>query len=150
MTIGKQIIHYSMELFAILPLFYPAIWEVRNDRHGDFDKALDVVKRVALFIAAALLNYLLREFHFMHIDRVGPILLGMIQPAILSFGLFFFIFDYWIAFRLGHYKDFFSYLGKKGTIDNIAWWRGMKPGWRFVVRLIVLHFTILIYLIDVR
>lgn len=77
-------------IISITALFAPLIWELINDRYGDEDKKLDVLIRVILGLAAALVNFIL----------IGkPIL----DSFLLSMAIFFMLFDYLINIIL--YKN---------------------------------------------
>jgi hypothetical protein len=126
-------------ILSILVLFAPLTWELINDRFGDEDKKLDVLIRVILGIASALVNFIL----------IGkPIL----DSFILSMAIFFLAFDYLINIILYKndvidYANWFSYTSKKGVIDNIGFWKKMNPWTKLGVKVGVLAVAILIYVI---
>jgi hypothetical protein len=110
----------------LLILLIPTIWEVIDDRKGDSNKGFDVFMRVVLGVAVALFFPNLYTAFF------------------LSMALHFFLFDYAINIVLGR-RPWFSYLGKKGVVDNIPVWRNLHPIMRFIVRLLTLTLAIWLF-----
>ena len=121
------------EIIALILLTVPTVWELWDDRNGDFNKKIDVWIRGALIVVFSMFAFLIS-------------LRNIVGCMALSAGIHFMFFDYGIAYILGHVKDWFSYLGEKGFVDNISFWKGMKPKYRFVVRLVVFVFSIMLYL----
>lgn len=120
------------------------IWEVWNDRHGDLNKGADVLIRLILFgIEALILHWIF--------DKPHP------DSLLLSAAIFFFTFDYAIAYvlirnkviepRIGGGYTWFSYTGKKGFFDNIGIWKKAGPWLKFSVKLVVLITAIVIWII---
>ena len=119
------------------------IFEWFNDRKGDLNKDEDVFVRLLLlwFEAFAL--------HFIFGKPVWSCFL-------LSASVFFFVFDYWIAYTLikngtiepprGVKYHWFSYTGKSGVVDNVPFWKKMNPWAKFSIRLLTLITAIIIYL----
>jgi hypothetical protein len=113
----------------------PLIWELYNDRNGDDsyvnvfghltikNKAKDVYVRIGIAVASAFLNKWLNDA-------------SLIASFFVSLSFHFLVFDYAIAYILGHREwSWFSYLGKKSVIDNLDVWHSMAPLNRFVTRL---------------
>lgn len=125
------------ELTSLFILCFPLFWELEDDKKGDSNKAMDVVVRTIIAAISALMVYLLGLFGLMEQH-------GALQAFVLSLSIHFLIFDYAIAALLGH-KDWFSYLGKKGVIDNLKGWKGMKPALRFTIRMIVFAIALVFY-----
>ena len=111
---------YKMNWYLLL-LLIPVTWEVIDDRKGDSNKGFDVFMRVLLGLLVAQSRYF---------DNI-------ITTFLLSMALHFFLFDYAINIVLKR-QPWFSYLGKKGVIDTLPFWRNLHPWVRFGVRLIVL------------
>lgn len=119
------------------------IWEVYNDRHGDFNKGADVVIRVIYLIIDSLILRLIFQKPFL-------------DSLLLSTAIFFFFFDYAITYVLikngtlepprGVKYHWFSYMGKVGVFDNLAFWR-KSPWLRFGIKLAYLIATLIIFLI---
>jgi hypothetical protein len=119
------------EVGCFLILFAPYVWETIDDRKGDLNKKADVLWRILIGAAASLIVYGL-TYH------------SLFACAFMCFAIFFLLFDYTIATVLGR-PDPFSYLGHKGVIDNISFWRKMSPGWRFAIRCAVFAVALIIY-----
>lgn len=120
-----------IEVIAFLGLFSPFIWERWDDRKGDFNKTRDVFIRIAIAAGASIFCWLITAH-------------SLFSAALMCFAIFFLLFDYAMAAKLGH-KDWFSYLGESGPVDNIKFWRNMHPGWRFAIRMGVMAIAIVIY-----
>jgi hypothetical protein len=118
------------------------ISEVWNDRNGDLHKGADVIVRILLLVCEAVILHA-----FFH----KPIL----SCFILSSAIFFLLFDYAITYvlikngklepPLGVKYHWFSYMAKKGVIDNISWWRNMNPWGRFAIRLAYFVGSLVLY-----
>ncbi len=132
----KEAIFILFEVIYLNILTLPMAWEINNDKKGDFDKVRDVVVRGILAIACGIVVFLLGLTGLPHH--------GIIQSVLMSIAIHFMMFDYLIAATLGH-KDWFGYLGEKGPVDNIYYWRTLTPWGRFLVRMIWLAITIIIY-----
>lgn len=132
-------VKYSLEALCLLSLCLPLLWEKRDDKKGDFDKAFDVLKRGFIAAMASLFVWSL--------SYVGAIIRyhSFGDALFLSLAIHFMFFDYWIAFELGHKKDWFSYLGKAGYVDNIPFWRNMAPAGKLATRMTILTSALLIY-----
>lgn len=112
------------------------IWEVWNDRKGDFNKGFDVFIRMILFTL---------EAYILHLIFDKSVLVSLVIP----FAVFFLFFDYLIAAVLirngviqGHW---FNYQAKSGVVDNIGFWKRMNPWLKLGVRLIVFIVAVLIF-----
>lgn len=126
-----------IEILVFCFLFAPYLFEVWNDREGDLNKVLDVFVRIAISVIVCVINYLATSHPFF-------------ASGLMCFAIFFLLFDYTINAILIRNKvidsnDFFSYMGKKGDVDNIKFWRNMHPGWRFAIRMGVMAIAIVIY-----
>jgi hypothetical protein len=134
------------ELFlivSVLSLFSPVGWESRNDRKGDKDKRKDTFVRALLGALSAFINHITGTAHFW-------IALNM---AAATFTMFF---DYLINFILlrnktveepaGKNYHWFTYMGKRGDVDNIPFWRNMNPWVRFYIRVGYFLASLFIYL----
>jgi hypothetical protein len=124
------------EFIAFMLLFLPLIWEITDDKNGDFDKAKDVVIRIAIAFFVGSIIWLSSIFNLVHHH-------GLLASAFLSLAIHFLIFDYAIAFVLGH-KDWFSYMGH-GVIDRIKFWNTMNPKIKLVIRIVVFGFALVLY-----
>jgi hypothetical protein len=131
----KQIFFILIELLYLNILSLPLVWEINNDRKGDKDKTLDVFKRGILAVFCALIVFL--------IGLTGLPQHTYLSAFCMSIAIHFLIFDYLMAATLGH-GDWFSYLGD-GPIDNIHYWRTLKPWGRFAVRMAVLALAVIFY-----
>jgi hypothetical protein len=131
-------------IISLASLFAPTVWELSDDARGDHNKTQDVLLRCLIGLAAALLNFFL----------IGkPIL----DSFLLSMAIHFMFFDYAIAFILirngklepprGVKYHWFSYVAKKGPIDNIGFWKRMEPKKKLWVRVGVVGVAILIYIL---
>lgn len=119
------------EVGCFIILFAPYVWETIDDRKGDLNKKVDVLWRIIIGAAASVLVWQL-TYH------------SLISCAFMCFAIFFLLFDYTIAIVLGR-PDPFSYMGRKGVIDNISFWRNMSPEWRFAIRFAVFSVALIIY-----
>lgn len=115
------------------------IWEVWNDKDGDFNKGNDIFVRLFLFLMEAMALVLITPWHF-------------VACFMLSIAINFLTFDYIIAYVLIRNKvvevpgaHWFSYMGKSGVVDNLKFWRGLNPWVKLLVR--VGYFTLAITLI---
>lgn len=130
------------EMLVVLLLAAPILWEVQDDKEGDFNKQEDVIIRICIALGASGLNMLLRfaislpnmEWHY------------IFKPIALSFGLFFFIFDYWIASKFVEPDKVYRYLGAEGKFDSNKYWVALGPDGRFCLKLIVLVASIIYYI----
>jgi hypothetical protein len=120
------------EVGCFLILFAPYVWETIDDRKGDLNKKVDVLWRVLIGATASILVWQL-TYH------------SLIGCAFMCFAIFFLLFDYTIATVLGR-PDPFSYMGYKGVIDNISFWRKMNPWTRFAVRFTIFAVALIIYI----
>lgn len=135
-----------LEVLCFLIIFYPVIWERNDDKHGETlkEKRGDIPIRFLLMLAVSLVNYLLRDLHFMHLTFT---LKGILKPFIMSAAQFFLTFDYVIHSRLGHkgWKAF-TYLGKTpNTLDTNKLWIRLGPWGRFILKLIVFGLAMIYY-----
>lgn len=136
----SQEIIITLSILSFVVLIIPTVWEVQDDSQGDFNKKEDVYYRALMGFAVSLVGLL------PHTEGTFWFCVWVVSRGfILSMAMHFFVFDYWIAYRLGHYKDWFSYLGQKGKIDNIPFWRGLNPWLRLVVRSVVLIVALVLY-----
>lgn len=127
----------AKEVICLLILSSPYIWEVINDRYGDLNKKIDVLWRVLIGAAASAFVW----------KFTGHSLWAC---AFMCFAIFFLLFDYTIAAILIKNgiistNDWFGYMGKKGDVDNIKFWRNLSPGWRFAIRMTVFAIALIIY-----
>lgn len=137
----------AIHALAVFILLIPTGWHIANDWKGDSDKNKDLVIWSLLASAGSAIN-----FFFV----TGK---AVFDSFILSWGMHFMVFDYIIAYVHIHKskvvelprdskETWFTYLGKKGTIDNIAFWRNMNPKVRLIIRGVVLIGCIVIYVIT--
>jgi hypothetical protein len=129
---------------AILVMIFvmvPVLWELYNDRNGDLNKKKDVFMRAMLFAwAGAVINIL---------TGVSAVIC-----ILLSIGTFFLLFDYLIVIVLKHNKvisptaNWFTYLGKKGYVDNIFLWKRLGPWGRFITKVVVFTISLVLYLMQ--
>lgn len=110
----------------LLLLLIPTAWEVIDDRKGDSNKGFDVFMRVLLGILVA---------------RWFP---NLYTAFFLSMALHFMLFDYAINIVLKR-QPWFAYLGKKGVVDQIPFWRNLNPWVRFGIRVIVLIAAVILF-----
>lgn len=120
------------------------IWESWSDRNGDLNKSADVVIRVILLVIEGVILRLIFNKPF-------------VDSLLLSTAIFFFFFDYLVAYvlirnkviepRRGTTYTWWTYTAKKGVFDNLKFWRNMKPTTKFFVRLGVLVLATLIFII---
>ena len=117
------------------------IWEVYNDRKGDFNKLFDVALRIGLISLEASLLVLL--FHKPYIDCF-----------LVSTSIFFLTFDYVVAYVLiknGTLEPprnvtyhWFAYTAKAGVFDNLKFWRNLNPYVKLAVKVSFFLLSILI------
>jgi hypothetical protein len=127
-----------MIALQILFLCVPTLWELWNDRKGDFNKQADVYIRVGLMAGGAFPIHGFSWFEFA-------------SGFFLSAAIFFMFFDYLINIILYrnnviNYANWFSYTGKSGVVDNIPFWKKLNPWLKFSIRLVTLITAIIIYL----
>ena len=125
------------EFISIVLLTAPLIWELLDDRKGDFNKAQDVIWRVLIAMSAASTIWILEFIHRMHH--------GFFQSIFLALSIHFMFFDYGINLILGHKKDWFSYMGKKGVIDNYPLWHNLDPRRKLMIKLLIFLMAIIWY-----
>ena len=124
----------------ILFLIIPLLWELWNDRNGDPNKKRDVFIRGMLIAWSGVMINLLTG-----VPAVVCIILGV--------GTFFLLFDYLVVVVLKYNKiisetaHWFTYLGKKGYVDNLKWWGRLGPWWRLIVKLSVFLLSLILFLI---
>ncbi len=124
---------YTILAVGILTL--PTVFEVYNDRHGDFDKKTDILLRVLLGVVCGGFNH-----------TMG---LQFLIAFNLSMAIFFLVFDYIIAYTLikngtlepprGVRYHWFRYTAKDGFVDNVPNWKYANPWLKLGIR--VLYFT---------
>lgn len=125
------------ELLWISILSIPLLIEIHDDRNGDYNKKVDVLWRAFYMLISSVVVW-----YFSKHSLIGCLL--------MSFGIFFLLFDYAIASILMHRKvissdNWFGYMGKKGDIDNMGWWRRIGPNWRFAIKFSVFAVALTIY-----
>jgi hypothetical protein len=116
-----------MKLYMLL-LLIPVGWEIIDDRKGDSNKGFDVFMRVLLGGLVAFSRWFGNPY----------------TAFFLAMALHFFIFDYAINLVLNR-QPWFSYLGKKGVIDTLPFWRDLNPWVRFAIRAGVLIIAIWVF-----
>lgn len=126
------------EILAILILCLPLIWELWNDRNGDFNKKADVLFRALLIVNAGFIVW-------------GFFNRNLFAAMNLSFAIHWLLFDYLIhiiLYRNGVITStaWFKYMGKSSKIDNISWWRNMNPWLRLQIRLTYFLISLYLYL----
>lgn len=119
------------------------IWELWNDRKGDFNKMLDVIIRIALLALEAVAA---------HLQLQKPYLVALN----LSAAIFFFFFDYLIAFILirngtlepprGVKYHWFTYVAKDGVVDNVPHWKNANPWLKLAIRTLYLSGSLILFL----
>jgi hypothetical protein len=116
------------------------IWEVWNDRNGDFNKSEDVFIRLALLCFEAVVL-------FMAFDK------PLIDSLLFSTAVFFAFFDYLVAYLLiknsivETKQSWFEYLGKSSYMDKTPLWRKAGPWGRFFIKLVVLLAAVIIFIV---
>lgn len=121
------------------------IIEIWNDRHGDLNKADDIWFRVPLlFIDAVILYYLNNKNIFICFN--------------LSAAIFFLTFDYSIAYILikngtiepprGIKYSWFTYVAKKGFVDNVPNWTDCNPWIKLGIRACYFTSALILYFIK--
>ena len=130
-------------ILAILLLSSPTVIELYGDRHGDFNKKEDVIYRFLFMTGFSILVWIILKFN-------------VLIAFNLSIAIHFAFFDYIIAYILikngiiepprGVRLHWFTYVGKSGVVDNFKFWRNMRCGWRFAIRLTYLAVSLLILL----
>lgn len=128
---------------VVLMLLIPTLWELYEDRKGDFNKTRDVVVRYALAILVGII-------HFFWVTG-KPVF----DTVFLSMGINFLIFDYAIAYILiksgkieaprGISYHWFFYLSHS-PFDSL--WYKWHPWVRFAVRVAVFGAALAIYIIE--
>lgn len=123
-------------MIASLILCVPTIWEVFNDRKGDFNKSFDVLFRIVTMLLASWT--VSENFGFNFFASLN-----------LSLAIFFLFFDYVIAYVLirngtleppkGVKYHWFTYQAKSGVIDNLKFWKSLKPAIKLGIR--IAYFT---------
>src|SRR6187549_753643 len=108
------------EMLYMILLSSAVIVEVEDDKGGDKNKTTDVIWRTVFCLISAALVYAF--------GLIGSPSHGFLQSFFMSGAIFFLVFDYAIAATRGR-GDWFSYLGEKGVVDNIKFWRNMGPWW---------------------
>ncbi len=134
------------ELISFVIQFTAIFWENNDDKgeKGDTNKTGDVYIRAAIMACTAILGYVIRSMNFLHFGSLAQVAIGIGKVYLLAIGLFVLMFDYILNINRDR-RDWFEYLGEKGTIDNIKWWRNMRPEWRLVVRASFCLITLIIY-----
>lgn len=134
MTIVRALI----EILCVILLSSPTVIEVINDAKGDYNKDADTIKRLILMTVASLIT----------ISLTGRTW----SPPLLTFGIFFFFFDYLVTYYLIKNRvveikgaTWFNYLGKVGRFDNFKVWKRMRPGYRLLIRIIVFATALYFY-----
>lgn len=117
--------NFIFEVLCLWILMFPTLWEIADDWKGDHNKRFDVTIRFVLGLISGSIVFLLRG---------GDLYLTIA----MSFALHFFFFDYLLPMLAYGRSNWFSYLGKKGFVDNIGVWRNLNPWIRFIIRLVVL------------
>lgn len=121
----------TAEIICFILLAAPIVYEFFDDRNGDFNKKKDVIIRSIIAAVVCFANYLFT-------DRF------ILKSALMCFALFFLIFDYLINTRFAPKGQVFSYLGKKGWVDNLPVWK-KNPWVRFGIKLAVLIGALIYY-----
>lgn len=122
------------------------ILEVINDRDGDLNKGADVFVRLFFFAFEAW------AVHFIF-DKPAW------AAFLLSTAIFFLFFDYVIAYVLirngtlepprGVKYHWFSYVAKEGVIDNLKFWKSLKPGIKLGIRIAYFVLSLVLFLIAI-
>lgn len=113
-------------ILSFILLSVPTVWELYNDRNGDFNKKADVLFRVLLIINAGLIVWgLFNRNAFLSMN--------------LSFAIHWLLFDYLIVIILNRnvYEKkvhWFTHLGTSSAIDKLSFWVKLGPWGRFGVR----------------
>lgn len=137
--------HLILEIFAVLLLFAPLIWEVNNDKNGDAH-----ISRGPIHLPSKKIDVFVRILIALIAGEITSILAGvpLSKAVFLSGAIHFFFFDYIIAYILikkgiikGHW---YSYLGSKG-MDNTEFWKNLSPTNKFLAKLIILIIAIITY-----
>lgn len=134
-----------LNILSFCLLFIPTIWELINDRKGDYNKDIDVFYRL---ISAGVISFAVHLFAKVNIYAAFN----------LAMAIHFLFFDYAIAAILIHNKTlepprgvkyhWWTYQAKKGVIDNISFWKNLNPYVKLLIRVtyfvisIILYFTV--------
>ena len=132
-----------IHLVIVIVLSLPLLWELNNDRNGEWrkDKARDVAVRCFLFLACS--SIWLFQFHW----------LVCLSMLFLSSAIHFFLFDYLVVLVLRKRKvidpdaNWFSYMGEESLTDNISWWRS-DPWLRLSIKILYLLSNLCLYAIT--
>lgn len=135
----------TLQILSFILLSVPTAWEIWNDRKGDLNKSEDVFFRVLIIAVVSTVNVLLFDVPYF-------------ASLLLSLAIHFAFFDYIIAYILikngtiepsrGIKLHWFTYVAKSGVVDNLKFWRNMRCGWRFAIRLTFLAVSLLIFFIS--
>lgn len=119
------------------------IWEVWNDRKGDFNKGEDVFIRIIYLCGEAIIIGIIFNKPF-------------IDSLLVSTSFFFLVFDYAIAYVLiknGTLEPpknvkyhWFSYQAKSGVFDNFKTWRNLSPWGKLGIKLGFFVVSMVIYI----
>jgi hypothetical protein len=131
-----------MKLLVLIFFIIPVIVEVISDAHGDYNKKIDVLFRMIFIVGISLIIHFLGYANFFAAVNVGV-------------AIHFLLFDYVVTSVLIKNKvievsgaHWFSYMGRSSKVDNISFWRNIKPWGRFAIRLgyfigsLVLYFKV--------
>lgn len=140
------------KILGFIILFGPLIWEVQNDKKGDYDKRLDLIKRGILMLIVSLVNTALnggREITYM----VKTFLLSLN----MTLAIFVAAFDYWVTAKMVSFGvielprlgTWFTHVGKTADFDKWAPWANLSAKKRFIIRVGYLVLATVIYFIWV-
>lgn len=136
-----------MILLIFLILSLPTAWELYDDRIGETlkQKKLDVLWRCLSFSSSAIVSgWIIYGFH-------QTPFVYYLKAVVMSFAIFFLVFDYAIIIILVRRKivelpkgqKWYSYLSKS-PLDKL--WSGWDWKWRMAVRGAVFTISLIIYL----
>src|SRR5688572_21076350 len=132
----------ATQILGLCLLFGPYIWEIMNDKRGDFNTKFDTWFRALLMAIVATINTAMNELTFRY----------FLKSLNMSFAIFFLLFDYTIAFLLIKNKIvelkgayWFTYLSKLKKVDTWQPWQSLDPWTRLMIRAAYFVLALLIY-----
>lgn len=119
------------EIFSLLVLSTPVIWELFNDRKGDKHPNNDWLIRGLIMLAASALVSVGTGRHFL-------------QALAMSFGIFSLVFPY-LYNILNRKKPWYSYLSTTAIPDKWTYWAGTAWYGRMFILLVIFGTCLSIY-----
>lgn len=126
----------SILLFLpFLLLFYPTVYEIKDDWYADHNKKKDVITRIKLSFVVCLIDSVV------HWVFLGESWWYIFKPALMTFAIFLQFFDYFTGWRFGK-KEWFSYTNGKGYDKYLAM---IHPVGRLAIKLTVFIVALIFY-----